>query len=114
MKKVFLALTILLFQIACHTKNESPNYTILRAVDLYTGKGKCGEILMPSISREMKSSDREKLLRDILKKEGWVIVSAYSSSEAYNEKSCASLPMRTKAFKDGYIGKIDENGAFSD
>ena len=98
MKKLILALTILLFQIACHTKTDVPHYTVINAVDLYTGKGKCGEILIPSISRETKPNERDRILRDILKKEGWVIISAYASMEAYNEKSCATLPMLAMAF----------------
>jgi hypothetical protein len=49
-----------------------------------------------------------------MKSNGWVIISAYSTKEAYNEKSCAIYSERTKAFKEGFIGKVDENGTFSE
>lgn len=118
MKKIIFVIVILLGGIGCNTnkenKIEAPPYTTLLSVDLYTGKGKCGEILIPSVSRDLKSSDREKILRDIMKSEGWVIISAYSTNEAYKEKSCATYSERTKAFKEGYLGKVDENGLFSE
>jgi hypothetical protein len=120
MKKIIFAIAILLGSIGCNTNKEnkiaatSPSYTTLLSVDLYTGKGKCGEVLIPSVSRDLKSSDREKILRDIMKSEGWVIISAFSTNEAYKEKSCATYSERTKAFKEGYLGKVDENGIFSE
>jgi hypothetical protein len=49
-----------------------------------------------------------------MKSEGWVIISAFSTNEAYKEKSCATYSKRTKAFKEGYLGKVDENGIFSE
>ena len=49
-----------------------------------------------------------------MKSEGWVIISAYSTKDAYKEKSCATYSERTKAFKEGYLGKVDENGIFSE
>ena len=118
MVKIIFAIVILFSGFGCDTKKdnkvETPPYTILLSVDLYTGKGKCGEILIPSFSRDLKRSDREKVLRDIMKSEGWVIISAYSTNEAYKEKSCATFSARTKAFKEGYLGKVDENGTFSE
>jgi hypothetical protein len=113
-----IALAVLLGSIGCKTEKEShvevasPPYTTLLAVDVYTGKGKAGEILMPSVSRELTSNDREKILRAIMKSEGWLIISAFSTKEAYRDRSCD--PNRTKAFKDGYLGKVDENGHFSE
>ncbi len=120
MKKIILASLILLGGTGCNTNKEnkvelaSPKYTTLLSVDLYTGKGKCGEVLIPSVSRELKNTDREKILRGIMKSEGWLIISAYSTKEAYKEKSCAEYSMRSKAFKEGYLGKVDENGIFSE
>ena len=120
MKKIILASLILLGGTGCNTNKEnkvelaSPTYTTLLSVDLYTGKGKCGEVLIPSVSRELKNTDREKILRGIMKSEGWLIISAYSTKEAYKEKSCAEYSMRSKAFKEGYLGKVDENGIFSE
>lgn len=118
MKKIIFGIAMLCCSIGCKTKNEnkvevlSPQYTTLNSVDLYTGKGKAGEILIPSFSRELKSSNREKVLRDIMKSEGWVIISAYSTKDAYKEKSCASFTNRSKAFKEGFLGKVDENSNF--
>jgi hypothetical protein len=120
MKTIILAVVFLLVCIGCKSKKEikpeelSPVYTILNSVDLYTGKGKCGEVLIPSVSRGQKSTYREKIVRDIMKSNGWIIISAYSTKEAYNEKSCAIYSERTKAFKEGFIGKVDENGTFSE
>lgn len=120
MKKIIFAIAILLGSIGCKTNKEnkaaaeSPQYTTLFAVDVYTGKGKSGEVLIPSVSRELKSNDREKILRGIMKSEGWLIISAYSTKEAFNEKSCAPYSERSSAFKEGFIGKVDENGMFSE
>lgn len=120
MKVIFIAIAIILGSIGCKTKKEtkveaeSHQYTTLLSVDLYTGKGKCGEVLMPSVSRELKSYDREKMLRDIMKSEGWIIISAYSTKEAYEEKSCAPYAERSIAFKEGFLGKVDEEGNFYD
>jgi hypothetical protein len=120
MKTIFFFIAILLGSIGCKKKEENRaevlsiqnTYTTLNSVDLYTGKGKAGEVLMPSVSRELKSSDREKILRGIMKSEGWVIISAYSTKEAYKEKSCATYSNRSKAFKEGFLGKVDKNGKF--
>jgi hypothetical protein len=91
-----------------------PKYSTLSAVRLYTGHGKCGDVLIPSITREVKAADRETLLRKIMKTEGWVIISAFSTKEAFNQRTCDSFPDRAPAFKAGYIGKIDEDGKFYD
>lgn len=118
MQKIIFAIAILLVIIGCKTKKDnkadlvSPQYTTLFSVDLYTGKGKSGEVLIPSVSRKLKNNEREKILRDIMKSEGWVIISAYSTQEAYKEKNCATYSKRSKAFKEGFLGKVDENGKF--
>jgi hypothetical protein len=120
MKALIFSIAILLANIGCKTNNEnkvgevSYQYTTLLSVDVYTGIGKAGEVLIPSVSRELKSRDREKILRGIMKSEGWVIISAYSNKDAYKEKSCESYPNRPIAFKVGYLGKIDENGNYSE
>lgn len=94
------------------TQNQLPKYSTLSAVRLYTGHGKCGDVLIPSITRELTAQDRETLLRNIMKKEGWVIISAFSTKEAFDQRTCDSFPDRAPAFKAGYIGKIDEDGKF--
>jgi hypothetical protein len=92
---------------------QLPKYSNLSVVRLYTGHGKCGDVLIPSITREV-TQDRETLLRNIMKKEGWVIISAFSTKEAFDQRTCDSFPDRAPAFKTGYIGKIDEDGKFYD
>ena len=95
-------------------QSQLPKYSTLSAVRLYTGHGKYGDVLIPSITREVKAQERETLLRKIMKTEGWVIISAFSTKDAFNQRTCDSLPDRAPAFKTGYIGKIDEDGKFYD
>ncbi len=120
MNNILFSLLIFVCCLGCNSKNGSnneaaiPEYTVLSSVDLYTGKGKCGEILMPSVSRGVSKSDREKILKAIMKEKGWVIISAYVNKNAYSEKSCAPYSKRSKSFKEGYLGKINGDGEFSD
>ena len=93
---------------------QLPKYSNLSVVRLYTGHGKCGDVLIPSFTRAVAPQDRETLLRNIMKKEGWVIISAFSTKEAFDQRTCDSFPDRAPAFKTGYIGKIDEDGKFYD
>ena len=93
---------------------QLPKYSNLCVVQLYTGHGKCGDVLIPSITRVVTAQDRETLLHNIMKKEGWVIISAFSTKEAFDQRTCDSFPDRAPAFKTGYIGKIDEDGKFYD
>ncbi len=118
MKKLLFTLVILIAALGCNTKTTSqsetglPKYSMLSNVRLWTCKGKCGDVLIPSVSRQQDSKEREQLLRDIMKKEGWVIISAFSTKEVFKERSCDSFPDRAPAFKAGYLGKIDLNGQF--
>ena len=118
MKRILLIVIFATTFIGCINENtlksssQLPDYSMLSRVRIWTGQGKCGDVLIPSVSREQKSEDREKLLRSIMKKEGWVIISAFSTREAYIERSCDSFPDRSPAFKIGYLGKIDLDGKF--
>jgi len=120
MRQLLLSITVFLFSVSCNEPikicrgHKLPNYTTLSAVRLYTGHGKCGDVLIPSITRVVTAQDRETLLRNIMKKEGWVIISAFSTKEAFDQRTCDSFPDRAPAFKTGYIGKIDEDGKFYD
>jgi hypothetical protein len=73
MKKLLFTLVILIAALGCNTKTTSqsesqlPKYTTLSNVRLYTGHGKCGDVLIPSVSRQQDSKEREQLLRDIMK-----------------------------------------------
>lgn len=118
--RTLLALTVFLCSLSCQNqkasaaKSDLPTYSTLAAVEVYTGKGIAGEVLIPSVSRELNSKERERLLREIMKSEGWHIISAYASKEAFNEKSCAVYEQRSPGFKAGYLGKVDEEGKFSE
>lgn len=121
MKRILFAFTILLLNMGCNeTKKEEtraevllPNYTTLFSVDLMSGKGKFGEVLIPAFSKEVKSSEREKTFRGIMDVEGWVSISAYSTEEAYKSNSSESFSKQhPNALKDGFLGGIDENGKY--
>lgn len=121
MKRILFAFTILLLNMGCsETKKEEtraevvlPNYTTLFSVDLISGKGKFGEVLILAFSKEVKSSEREKTFRGIMDVEGWVSISAYSTEEAYKSNSSESFSKQhPNALKDGFLGGIDENGKY--
>jgi hypothetical protein len=122
MKRILFALAITLLSISCDTNKENtenkvdvllPQYTTLFSVDLMSGKGKFGEVLIPSLSKEVKSSEREKTFRGIMDSEGWVSISAYSTEEAYKANSSESFSKaHPNVLKDGFLGGIDENGKY--
>lgn len=100
--------------LACNSNESLPEYSTISAVKVYTGEGIAASVLIPSVSRELKSDQREKTLREIMKAKGWHIISAYSSIDAYKESSCEPYEKRTKAYKEGFIGKVDEFGKFNE
>jgi hypothetical protein len=121
MKNFLLAFTILLLNIGCgETQKEEtkvevvlPQYTTLFSVDLMSGKGKFGEVLIPKFSKKVKGSEKEKTFRAIMDSEGWVSISAYSTEDAYKANSSESFSKQhPNALKDGFLGSIDENGRF--
>jgi hypothetical protein len=122
MKRILFALAIALLSISCETKNGNtenkvevvlPTYTTLFSVDVISGKGKFGEVLIPTLSKEVKSIEREKTLRGIMDSEGWVSISAYSTEDAYKANSSESFSKQhPNALKDGFLGGIDENGKY--
>lgn len=118
MKNLIFAYIIIFTYTGCETKNNAknetkmPQYQTLLSTEVYTGKGKVGEILIPSLSRQLSAVEREKTLRNIMKSERWTMVSAYATKEAYNRKSCAPYSQRQKAYKEGFIGGINELGKF--
>ncbi len=114
MKHIIFAIAILVSILSCNSKGGQPAYSILSAVKVYTGKGIAGEVLIPSLSRSLQKEEREQVLREIMKAKGWHIISAYTSVDAYKEKNCAPYEKRSKAYKEGYIGKVDELGQFSE
>ena len=119
MKKLLFALIFLLFSIGCESKKDAkvevnlPQYTTLFSVDLISGKGKFGEVLIPSYSKEIKSGEREKVFRKIMENEGWISLSAYSTEDAYKANSSESFSKQhPNALKDGLLGGIDENSKY--
>ena len=120
MKKILFAFAILLLSFGCETKKEEtkselvlPKYTTLFSVDLFSGKGKFGEVLIPSLNKKINSREREETFRGIMEAEGWVSISAYSTEDAYKANSSESFSKEhPNALKDGFLGGIDENGKY--
>lgn len=120
MKNILCAITILMLSIGCETQKEEtkaelvlPKYTTLFSVDLFSGKGKFGEVLIPSLNKKIKSGEREEAFRGIMAAEGWVSISAYSTEDAYKANSSESFSKEhPNALKDGFLGGIDENGKY--
>lgn len=122
MKRILFALAFTLLSISCETKKENtenkvevvlPQYTTLFSVDLISGKGKFGEVLIPSLNKKIKSGEREEAFRGIMAAEGWVSISAYSTEDAYKANSSESFSKEhPNALKDGFLGGIDENGKY--
>ncbi|NOU18043.1 MAG: hypothetical protein HOO91_10865 [Bacteroidales bacterium] len=101
------------------TKSESsldenlPQYQILFQVELMSGAGTFGEILVLSYSKEIPKKERESTLRKIIKKEGFVSAMLYSTEEAYKANSSESFSKaHPNALKKGYLGQITEQGLF--
>ncbi len=119
MKNNLILILLIISLIGCgKTKEEKleevlPTYSTLFSVDLFSGKGKFGEVLIPSVSKSSNSTEREKILRSIMKSEGWVSVSGYSTEDAYKANSSESFSKQhPNALKDGFLGGIDENGKY--
>ena len=90
-----------------------PAYRVLFQVDLFSGAGKYGEILISSFSKETAIEIRETTLRKILKKEGFISAALYSTEEAYQANSSeAYRKEHPDALRNGYLGQINENGVF--
>jgi hypothetical protein len=90
-----------------------PEYKVLFQVDLMSGAGKFGEILISSYSKDTPKEERESTLRKIIKKEGFVSAMLYSTEEAYKANSSESFSKaHPDALKKGYLGQITEKGIF--
>ncbi|CAM4134746.1 hypothetical protein AQBE111736_01650 [Aquirufa beregesia] len=92
---------------------DIPDYKILFQVDLNSGEGRFGEILISSYSKKIPKVERERTLRKIIKKEGFVSAVLYSTEDAYKANSSESFSKaHPNAFKNGYLGQITEKGVF--
>jgi len=90
-----------------------PEYKILFQVDLMSGAGKFGEILISSYSKETPKEERESTLRKIIKKEGFISAILYSTEEAYKANSSELFSKaHPNALKKGYLGQINKKGIF--
>lgn len=123
MKKNLIALTVIFLSFGCNSNKETyiksyeklelPQYSTLFSVDLFSVKGKFGEVLIPTLSKDVQSGEREKIFRGIMKSEGWVSISAFSSEEAYKANSSESFSKQhPNALKDGFLGGINEKGKY--
>lgn len=98
---------------AASIDEEIPEYIILFQVELMSGSGKFGEILISSYSKETPKELRESTLRKILLKEGFSSAMLYSTEEAYKANSSESFSKtHPDAMKKGYLGQINEKGIF--
>lgn len=90
-----------------------PVYKVLFQVELASGVGKFGEVLISSYSKEISREERERTLRKIMEKEGFVSAALYSTEAAYKANSSESFSKANPdALKDGYLGQITEEGVF--
>lgn len=94
--------------------NDSiPEYKVLFRVELASGAGTFGEILLTSYSKETPKEERESTLRSIMKTEGFVSCVLYSTEEAYKANSSESFSKaHPHAIENGYLGQITEEGLF--
>ncbi|WP_459506891.1 hypothetical protein [Aquirufa ecclesiirivi] len=92
---------------------DIPDYKILFQVDLNSGEGRFGEILISSYSKKIPKVERERALRKIMAKEGFVSTVLYSTEDAYKANSSESFSKaHPNALKNGYLGQITEKGVF--
>ena len=93
--------------------NSLPNYRILFKVDLISGNGVFGELLIPNYSKKTPKNEIEKSLRAIIKKEGFVSAILYSTEDAYKANNSESFSKaHPEAMEEGYLGQITEKGMF--
>jgi hypothetical protein len=90
-----------------------PNYRILFRVDLISGKGVFGEVLISDYSKKTSKDEIENSLRAIIKKEGFVSAMLYSTEDAYRANMSESFSKaHPEAMEVGYLGQITEKGMF--
>ena len=112
---ILTSFMILLFACSSGTDKKIPEYKVLFQVDLMSGAGKFGEILISSYSKDTPKEERESTLREIIKKEGFVSAALYSTEEAYKANSSESFSKaHPDALKNGYLGQISEKGLFTE
>ncbi len=115
--KLTILVSFMIVLFACGSENDKkiPEYKVLFQVDLMSGAGKFGEILISSYSKDTPKEERESTLRKIIKKEGFVSAMLYSTEEAYKANSSESFSKaHPDALKKGYLGQITEKGIFAE
>ena len=90
-----------------------PQYKILSQVDLFSGEGKFGEILVLSYSTNTPKEEIESTLRQIMEKKGFASAMIYCTEAAYKANSSESFSKsHPNALENGYLGQVTEKGKF--
>ena len=91
---------------------DIPGYTILFVNEAIDGSGKFGDVLVPSLSLQTSSAEREFIARKIAKKEAInSLLFLYSTIDAYQANISASYAKaHASAFRKGFLGTLDKNG----
>lgn len=90
-----------------------PEYKIISQMNLIGNKGKWGDIVIPSYSKNTPKDIREATLRQICQREGFVGAALYSTEEAYKANVSASYAQNNPgALKAGFLGSL-RDGSFT-
>jgi len=91
-----------------------PPYTILFQVNIAGGKGKMGEVLIPSYSRSTPKEKREATAKQIARKEGFTDLILYSTYEAQKANNSSSYAQQSPtAMKNGFFGLTQKRNFYS-
>ena len=102
----WLALLVLLLT-ACGSAYSGPAYTVLDRVELASGEGTYGDVLVTSISPSTPKSELKEIFNGIAAKENFVEMALYCTQDAYKANYSDSYSRANpNALKKGYIGSI--------
>lgn len=94
-------------------KSENiPAYKILFRVKLSTGEGFFADILVPEYSRQTSKDTLETTLRSIMKREGLIQATIYSTEEAYKANMSEKYSKANPKAKEGVLCSVLKNGEF--
>ena len=103
---VWLAL-IVLFVSACGSSYSGPAYTVLDRVELFSGEGTHGDVLVTSISPSTPKSELAAIFKGIAEKENFAEMALYCTQDAYKANYSDSYARSNpNALKNGYLGSI--------
>lgn len=93
-------------------EDSLPSYKILLSLNLPNGKGRYGDILIPTLSRKTPVETRESIARKIAKAEHLTSLRLYSTEEAYKANISESYSKaHPNALRQGFMGSL-EGGDF--